>query len=204
MPSKNFAQQIPRLDKNILIKASPMALLEPETVVVQGGIEYFLSPKLSIQSEIGLNGGFIGISSGRGKNEQFSMWRTKNELKLYSAKNYWGVELFFVEKDFNRTDDYYYSSNSKTWYDKAHIDFQVLGTGLKLGKQKFISQNILLDSFVGIGIRTRYTKITMLKVSPIQNKEDENFLGSDRYRINGRDYIPHVTLGIKVGLLTKK
>ncbi|WP_283414687.1 hypothetical protein [Algoriphagus winogradskyi] len=44
----------------------------------------------------------------------------------------------------------------------------------------------------------------MLKVSPIQNKEDENFLGSDRYRINGRDYIPHVTLGIKVGLLTKK
>ncbi|MFC5627220.1 hypothetical protein [Algoriphagus winogradskyi] len=98
MPSKNFAQQIPRLDKNILIKASPMALLEPETVVVQGGIEYFLSPKLSIQSEIGLNGGFIGISSGRGKNEQFSMWRTKNELKLYSAKNYWGLNYFLSKR----------------------------------------------------------------------------------------------------------
>ncbi|SMP34970.1 hypothetical protein SAMN06265367_11068 [Algoriphagus winogradskyi] len=128
----------------------------------------------------------------------------EERIKTLFCKELLGVELFFVEKDFNRTDDYYYSSNSKTWYDKAHIDFQVLGTGLKLGKQKFISQNILLDSFVGIGIRTRYTKITMLKVSPIQNKEDENFLGSDRYRINGRDYIPHVTLGIKVGLLTKK
>ena len=204
LPLKNFAQQLIELDKRLLIKISPMALFEPETILLQGGVEYFFSPKLSIQSEIGINGGILGIQSGRGKNEDFKLWKSKNELKFYTRNHYWGLELFYVNKDFIRTDDYFLQSNTKTWYNKAHIDFQVLGTGLKFGKQKYVSENILLDSFIGVGIRSRYRKVTMLEVSSNQEIEEEYFLASDRYRISGRDYIPHLTMGIKVGILTKK
>ncbi|WP_425636239.1 DUF3575 domain-containing protein [Algoriphagus yeomjeoni] len=202
IPLKTFAQQHLDLEKKLLIKTSPLALLDPETFVIQGGIEYFIGPKFSIQSELGINGGVFGIPAGRSKNEDFKLWRSKNELKFHTKNYYWGLELFFVDKDFIRTDDYFFDSNSTTWYNKAHIDFQVLGTGLKFGKQKYISQNLLLDSFLGIGIRSRYRKITMLEISPDQEQEDEYFLSSDRYRINGRDYVPHFTMGIKVGILT--
>jgi len=202
--SKSLAQQTLELNNQLIFKTSPMALFEPETIVIQGGIEYFFSPKFSIQSEIGINGGVFGISSNRGKNEEFKLWRTKNELKFHTKKHYWGLELFFVSKDFIRTDDYFSAPNTKIWYNKAHVDFQVLGTGLKFGKQKYISQNLLLDSYLGIGIRSRYRKINILEVSPNQEKEDEYFLGSNRYRFNGWDYIPQFSLGLKVGILSGK
>ncbi|SFU04760.1 hypothetical protein SAMN04489724_3602 [Algoriphagus locisalis] len=204
LPFRNYAQQSLELDQTLLLKTSPLALLDPETIVIQGGIEYFFSPKFSIQTELGVNGGIFKIPSGRGKNEDFNLWRSKNELKFHTNNHYWGLELFFVNKEFIRTDDYFFSSNTKIWYNKAHIDFQVLGSGLKFGKQKFISQNLLLDTFIGIGFRSRNRKITMLELSPIQEKEEEYFLSSDRYRFNGRDYIPHISVGIKVGLLPQK
>ena len=203
IPCKNFAQQDLDLEKKLLIKASPLALLDPETLMIQGGIEYFFSPKFSIQSELGINGGIIGIEAGRGKNEGLQLWRSKNELKFYTKNHWWGRELIFVDKDFIRTDDYFFYSNNTTWYNKASIDFQVLGTGLKFGKQKYISENLLLDSFLGIGTRSRFREITLLEISPTQGNEDEYFLSSDRYRMNGKGYVPHLTMGIKVGILAK-
>ena len=199
-----LAQQTLELDNQLIFKTSPLALLEPETIVIQGGIEYFFSPKFSIQSEIGVNGGIFGINSSAGKNEDFRLWRTKNELKFHTKKHYWGLELFFVKKDFIRTEDYLSDYNAKIWYNKAKVDFQVLGTGLKFGKQKYVSKNLLLDTFFGIGIRSRYRKVNILEVAPNQDKEDEYFLASNRYRFNGWDYIPHFTLGIKVGFLAGK
>ncbi|REG84738.1 DUF3575 domain-containing protein [Algoriphagus antarcticus] len=171
--------------------------------MIQGGLEYFFSPKVSIQSEIGINGGVFGIPSGRGKNEDFSVWRSKNELKFHAKKFYWGLEFFFVQKDFIRTDDSFIPFKIKTWYDTARINFQVYGTGLKFGRQVYISDNILLDSFVGFGIRSRYREIQILELSVDQNREfSENFFGGERYGFEGWDSVPQFTLGIKVGILT--
>ncbi len=198
-----LAQQRPELDKALLVKISPLSFIEPETIVIQGGLEYFFSPKVSIQSEIGINGGVFGIPSGRGKNEDFSVWRSKNELKFHAKKFYWGLEFFFAQKDFIRTDDSFIPFKIKTWYDTARINFQVYGTGLKFGRQAYISDNILLDSFVGFGIRSRYREIQVLELSVDQNREfSENFFGGERYGFEGWDSVPQFTLGIKVGILT--
>ncbi|MBN3580881.1 DUF3575 domain-containing protein [Algoriphagus aestuarii] len=205
LPLKTFSQQLPELDKKLLIKTSPLALFEPETIVIQGGIEYFFSPKFSIQSEIGVNGGIFGVNSSRGKNEEFKLWRTKNEFKFYSKKNYWGLELFFVNKDFIRTEDFFIPNKSEIFYDKAQVDFQVIGTGIKFGRQEFVSKNILLDTYVGLGLRSRFRQVDVQELSANQGRDEffEYFLSSDRYRFNGWDYIPHFTAGIKIGLLTK-
>jgi hypothetical protein len=201
-----LAQQRLELDKALLVKISPLSFLEPETIVIQGGIEYFFTPKFSIQSEIGINGGVFGIPSDRGKNEDFSLWRSKSEIKFHQKKFYWGFEFFYVQKDFIRTDDSYRPFKIKTWYDTAQINFQVFGTGLKFGHQVYISDNILLDSFIGFGIRSRYREIDVIELSEIQNREffDGNFWAGDRYRFNGWDSVMHFTIGIKVGILTGK
>lgn len=92
------------------------------------------------------------------------------------------------------------------WYEKAHIDFEVYVTGIKFGKQKFVSKNILVDGFIGLGIRSRFRKIQVIEPSPNQNNEDliELFFSPEKYRFNGWDYIPHMSLGLKVGILSKK
>lgn len=201
---KTFGQQLLDLDKTLLIKISPLSFIEPETIVIQGGVEYFFNPKISFQTELGINGGVFGIPSERGKNEDFSLWRSKSEIKFHQKKFYWGFEFFYVDKDFIRTDDYYTPFKQKIWYDKARINFQVYGTGLKFGRQHWVSDNILLDSFVGIGIRSRFREIVVIELSENQNRDlfDGNFWTGDRYRFEGWDSVMQFSLGIKVGILT--
>ncbi|SFN98005.1 hypothetical protein SAMN04488519_1035 [Algoriphagus ornithinivorans] len=199
------AQQDLGLERQLLVKASPLAFLEPETIVLQGGIEYFFSNKISIQSEIGVNGGIFGIKADRGKNEDYKLWRTKNELKFYTKKNYWAIEFFLMEKDFIRLDDYYVPFRQEILYDRAQIDFRVVGGGLKFGRQVFTSRNILVDSFVGLGIRGRYRDVEVLELSEVQSRaffEKANPF-AERYRFEGWDSVPHLTIGVKVGILTE-
>ena len=202
--NNSYAQQDLGLERQLLIKTSPLAFLEPETIVLQGGIEYFFSNKISIQSEIGVNGGIFGIKTDRGKNEDFKLWRTKNELKFYTKKNYWAIELFFVNKDFIRTDDYYSQTGRTFYYDEARIRFQVIGSGIKFGRQVYTSKNILIDSFGGLGFRGRYRQISQVELSKNQSERlNENFFDfSGRYRFKGWDSVPHLTIGVKVGILT--
>lgn len=201
-----FAQQDLALEKRLLIKVSPTALFEPETVVIQGGLEYFFTPKISLQSEIGVNGGIFGIEAGRNKNESFKLWRSKSELKFHSPKFYWALELFWMEKDFIRLEDYYAPIRQEILYDRAKIDFRVIGGGLKFGKQVFSSRNILIDLFTGLGVRARYREVQVLELSDIQNRALLANINpfADRYRFEGWDAVPHFTLGFKIGILTGK
>lgn len=201
--SKTFGQQVLDLDKTLLVKISPLSFMEPETIVIQGGLEYFFNPKISIQTELGINGGIIGIPAGRGKNEDFSLWRSKSEIKFHQKRFYWGFEFFYVDKDFVRTDDSYTPFKQEIWFDKARINFQVFGTGLKFGRQDWVSDNILVDSFVGIGIRSRYREIEVAELAENQGSDfgEIRFTG-DRYRFEGWDSVPQFSLGIKVGILT--
>ncbi len=200
-----FAQQNLELDKQLLLKVSPLSFLEPETMVFQGGVEYFFNPKTSVQSELGVNGGIFGIPAGRNKNEEMNLWRLRSEIKFHSKKNYWGIEFFTVQKNFIRVDDSHRLFRRTVWYERAQIDFQVYGGALKIGRQVYTSRNILIDQFVGLGFRSRFRTVNMLEISNNQNPEFfENFSFSDRYQFDGWDSVPHFTLGLKVGIVTGK
>jgi hypothetical protein len=57
-----------------------MTLAELETIVFQGGIEYFLNDSLSWQGEIGLNSGIFGANAGRDQNSDFSFISFRTEV----------------------------------------------------------------------------------------------------------------------------
>jgi hypothetical protein len=202
-----FAQQDLELDNRLLVKFSPFSLAEPETVVFQGGLEYFFSPKVSVQSEIGFNGGVFGVPSGRRRNEDFSLWRSKSEIKFHQKEFYWGFEFFLVQKDLIRNDDSFTPFQQQIWYQQARIDFEVYGAAVKFGRQVFISDNILLDFFAGYGLRSRYREVTVIELS--DNQQGTSFSGqnnplNDRYRYLGWDYIQHFSLGLKMSFLVRK
>jgi hypothetical protein len=203
---QSLAQQNLELKRQTLLKISPLSLLEPETVVLQGGAEYFFNEKISVQTEVGLNGGVFGIPSGRKKNSEMSVLRVKAELKLHTKKNYWGLEVFTVQKDFLRVDDFVSASPLAVYYNHAKIDFQVYGAAVKFGRAIFTSSNLLIERFVSLGIRTRFREVRVLEFSQNQNPEfteSFDFLG-DRYRFQGWDAVPHVSVGFKVGILSVK
>ncbi len=199
-----FAQQDLGLEKQLLVKVSPLSFFEPETIIIQGGLEYFFSNEVSIQSELGVNGGLFGMKAGRGKNEDFRIWRSKSELKFYSKKYYWAIDFFVVNKDFIRIDDHYMPFKREIHYNRARIEFQVFGGGLKFGKQLFISKNLVMDMYGGLGIRCRYRDVEVLELAEFQNREFFEIGNpfAERYRFTGWDTVPHLTIGIKVGILT--
>lgn len=201
--STSQAQQDLGLEKQFLIKVSPLSFFEPETIIIQGGLEYFFSKQVSIQSEIGINGGLFGMPAGRVKNENFKIWRSKSELKFYSKKYYWAIEFFVVNKDFIRLDDHYTPFKREIHYDQARIEFQVFGGGLKFGKQLFTSKNIVLDLYGGLGIRSRFRDVQVLELAEFQSRglfEIGNPF-AERYRFTGWDAVPQLSLGMKVGIL---
>ncbi len=203
---QSLAQQNLELKRQTLMKISPLSFLEPETIVIQGGVEYFFNEKTSFQSEVGVNGGVFGIPSGRKKNSEMSLWRVKTELKLHTKKNYWGLEVFTVQKGFLRVDDFVSAFPLALYYDNAKIDFQVYGAAVKFGRSTFASSNLLIERFVSIGIRTRFREVRVLELSQNQNpefKESFDFF-ADRYRFQGWDAVPHVSMGFKVGILSVK
>jgi hypothetical protein len=80
IPDLANTQKNQGLDKRLLIKYSPMTLAELETIVFQGGIEYFLNDSLSWQGEIGLNSGIFGANAGRDQNSDFSFISFRTEV----------------------------------------------------------------------------------------------------------------------------
>lgn len=203
---QSLAQQNLELKRQTLMKISPLSFLEPETVVLQGGVEYFFNEKTSFQSEVGVNGGAFGIPSGRKKNSGMTLWRVKTELRLHTKKNYWGLEVFTVQKDFLRVDDFVSAFPLALYYDHAKIDFQVYGAAVKFGRAIFTSSNLLIERFVSIGIRTRFREVRVLALSQNQNPEfSESFdFFADRYRFQGWDAVPHVSVGFKIGIFSNK
>ncbi|TDQ17535.1 hypothetical protein DFQ04_2189 [Algoriphagus boseongensis] len=201
--SVGFAQ-VGLFSKNDLqIKISPLALFEPETIVIQGGIEYFWSGKVSTQSEIGINGGLFGMEAGRGSNENFAFFRSRNEIKVHLKKGYVAAELFYVQKNFERLNDGYFNGELGIGYERAAIDFKVIGHGLKIGWEKFVSKNIVIDRYLGVGFRHRNNQVEVLEGgTPGFPVESGSFTG-DRYRYLGWSTVPNLTLGLKIGIMTK-
>lgn len=187
---------------DLQVKTSPLAFFEPETIVVQGGLEYFWSEKISTQAEIGINGGILGIPAGRNRQENFEFFRSRNELKFHLKKFYLASELFGVWKNFEMLDDGYYDSQQGIAYERAAIDFRVLGGNIKIGQQKFTSKNIVIDRYIGFGFRERTNSVLVLEGESV-GFESSAWTGG-RYRTLGQSLLPNLTVGIKIGIMTNK
>jgi len=83
MMGSAFGQKNQNLAKHVLIKVSPLALAELETVVFLTGAEYFFDDSLNWQGKIGLNSGVFGTNAGRDQNQDFSFIRFRTALKWY-------------------------------------------------------------------------------------------------------------------------
>jgi len=97
----------------------------------------------------------------RGQNEDFSLWRSKSEIKFRSEKIFTGISSFslcrrILSEQMISTVPF----KIKTWYDTAQINFSsLLVPGLKFGHQVYMADNYIIGFFIGfLGFGSRDRK----------------------------------------------
>lgn len=197
------AQKNQGLDNRLLIKYSPLALAELETIVFQGGVEYFFNDSVSWQGEIGLNSGVFGANAGRDQNSDFSFIRFRTEVKWYLPTSYLAAEVFVLSKDFDRSNDFFYNLENNISYQLANINYFSTGAMVKIGSQKFIGKRVLFDKYIGLGFRLNRNSVNVLEGETIGGDGPSSFM-EDKYRSEGWGLRPNLTIGFKFGFLTGK
>ena len=192
------AQKNQGLDNRLLIKYSPLALAELETVVLQGGIEYFLNDSLSWQGEIGLNSGVFGANAGRDQNSDFSFIRFRTEVKWYLPSSYVAAEVFVLAKDFDRQNNFFFNGETNISYKTANIRYFSTGAMAKIGSQKFIGKRVLFDKYIGLGFRVNHNDVKVSEGGTIGGDGPSPIL-EDKYRNLSWALAPNLTIGFLTG-----
>jgi len=195
------------------IKLCPLCLVDEFSFpTIQGGIEFYLTKKLSLYNEIGVkyrkgyyetaDTNFIG-SKG---------FKIKSELRYYIATNeerskdtYIAVNGFYNKDTHNTEIGYYYKGDSsKSRYDNFGVKKAVIGSNLLIGYEKLIGNRFSYDLYGGIGVRfvdiSSVNKEFDKTLDKLQQPMDVTIVGM-RDRVDAYekpDNIFNLTLGIRL------
>jgi hypothetical protein len=161
------------------------------------GVEYKLKRNISLYNEIGT---FIPNANGMSNNVGFLI---KTEFKNYinkrklTSKHYVSAELFYKQQSYYTYDSIYFSGNG--YVKDYHVSKNVLCFTIKYGYLHILPNNIVVDFFVGVGVRQRFvvSSLTSEENSNIQadNSSETNILKSKA----GTFTYPNFDAGIKIG-----
>ncbi len=197
-------------NSEISIKIDPLAFLPPYSgPSARIGIEYKIKENWSLFNEIGY---YLPL-----KNEEYAPKNTngytaKIELKHYFAKvnktsgEYVSAELFYKYHSYDISDSIsiYDPPNSRVYYKENYsVSKNVEAFTIKYGEMKVYSFGLVIDYYVGLGIRLKQSK------NSLTNEENENIDSSSDYGPNiftnqaGNFIYPNFSLGIKIGYRIK-
>jgi hypothetical protein len=195
------------------IEFCPLCLVDEFSFpTIQGGIEFYLTEKLSLYNEIGIkyrkgyyetaDTSFIG-SNG---------FKLKTELRYYisyteehSKNTYVAINGFYYKDNHNTETGYYYQGDSlNPRYDNFGVKKLVIGTNVLIGCKKTIWNNFSFDAYAGVGLR--FVSISTVSKEFDKNRDklrqpmDVTIVGMrDRVDANEKaDNIGNITLGIRL------
>ncbi len=163
---------------HVVIKLAPLSLLLDPDATIQGGLEVRVSPRSSVQAEVGF--GHKGLSVVADDKQQFadwSIWRVRSEWRHYTGRyrtnkkknihirspfplgNYLAIEGF--AKQINATKNLVlYDPDPNFPNGQQGISRFLMGSHIKWGRQIAIPgqslstlSRVLLDFYVGVGVR---------------------------------------------------
>jgi len=201
------------------MRFSPLALIDLGSPVIQMGGQVLMNDDIAFSLEGGLRFSQLADKLYNRESPVFQRHRygkIRTEFKyLFELKrnwfgigpygrNYLGLESFLIPMSYRNLKDYIYLDNKPYRYEYSDIKKNVLGLCLKSGREVPIGNHLILDNFLGIGVRR--VKIDHKPVGMIEEPlyEDENFgfgLSSDREE--GIFYRLHLAWGFKIGYIIK-
>jgi len=187
---------------HVILKFAPLSLLDPYGQNIHFGAEFIQKGNSSFEVDFAV---YISNSNSRISNRKG--FKIKPEIRVFLNKEnivernkglYLANELFFIKDNFIRSDTFIgYDQELDTTYlydDYEIIDRFEIGDNIKIGYQAVTKQNIIIDSFLGIGLRYYNAKYDR-KIT------DEICCPTMRFfeLPVGKGVVPSYTFGIKVG-----
>lgn len=190
------------INSKVCVKIAPLSILGIYTgPSIRAGIEYKIKDNWSLYNELGY---FFLTTQGA---------LTKLELKHYltnsseNVGNYISGELYYKYQQYQATDSIGkidLSNLQATKYEKNYsVNKHVECLTIKYGKMTVYKFGIVIDAFVGLGIRLRQGENTLTK------DENEHIMHSSDYGPNvitnraGFKVFPNLDAGVKIGYRIK-
>lgn len=198
----------PSPTSRLLLKISPLSLLDPRTSVLQLGLEYRPVPQLGLSLDYGQRLALLRRSS-YAADAAVRYLRLRSEVRYYfpiHERRAWfpAVEGFYVPLAKNTNNSAYYRDGTLYSYDRARLQQQVWGICLKYGLMQRIGPRWWLEGSTGLGIRwvnSRYGSVENEQLVPLAD--------ADRYERGwgfvpgnpdpGREAKAHMALSLKIG-----
>ena len=204
----SFAQ-----NKKPIIEFCPLCLVDDASYpTIQAGIEFYLSERLRLYSEIGIKyrkGEYETVDTNFLNSKGFKL---KTELRYLVETNnrvfknlYIAVNAFYNNEFHNTEIGYYYQHDSSTLrIDNFGVKKKVFGINLLIGWKKTIWKRFSFDGYVGLG--GRFLKISTVNKEADINRDDldlEKELTIAGVRIKddfdeGNNFSRNLTLGIRL------
>jgi hypothetical protein len=156
----------------VALRISPLAALDPITSTLLYSAEYRFSPHIGLEASYGqqfsrLRLTTLGLIDGR---YDYTYSKYKLELRRYleprtrnpNQETYVAFQSFFIPQRYTRYGQNFYSKGQDVTYDRAFVEKDVLGIGVKVGSQWHVHTHWLIDVGLGLGGRYVDTRYTML------------------------------------------
>jgi len=194
-------------NSEISMKIDPLAFFPPYSgPSARIGIEYKIKENWSLFNEIGY---YLPL-----KNEEYAPKNTNGytaeiELKHYFANNdktsgeYISAELFYKYHSYDTSDSISIYKTRRYLNENYSVSKNVEAFTIKYGEMKVYSFGLIIDYYVGLGIRLKQSK------NSLTDEENENIESSSDYGPNiftnkaGNFIYPNFSLGIKIGYRIK-
>lgn len=183
-------------------------------IAIQGGVEYRVSDNLSWYNELGVKCGGNKVNQTDSNFIGSGGFKLKSELRYYLQRegrkhfaepgHYLAANVFFIHDNYN-TQIGYSSGTQSDLVDALGVKKRVLGANILAGWQTPIYKNLLIDVYMGIGIRYRYITTVDETFNPSTDKwtysVGDNMLSSLVAGIDtkpGGSIMPNFTTGIRL------
>ncbi|QMU30800.1 hypothetical protein [Adhaeribacter radiodurans] len=147
-------------------RVSPLSLLDPRAATVQLGIQANVKNRFGFSVDYGLP--FKKLTEQIYTNpdlqfEQHKYHRIRAEIKYFmppswikageKSRPYFSGEGFFGPEKYRKKDDWLLRDNEAYHYEYSDITRKMRGACLKVGLEYAIGRRVLLDVFIGPGLR---------------------------------------------------
>jgi hypothetical protein len=205
-------------DFRVKLLFCPFALADDFSFpTIQGGIELRMTDRLAWYNEIGKKFWEGGYESSDTSFIKFSGYKVKTELRYFikTWKNdkgtnvrglLIGINAFYTRHIYNESINYYENEEYENEItDCFYAKKSVWGSNIIMSWQQIFAKHLVIEGFVGLGIRCRKTENFERQYDPSiheLNKYTSFTFKSvfDNININtGTNYLPNLTAGFRIG-----
>jgi hypothetical protein len=202
--SSNVLSQVPFQKNDVLIKISPLSIVNPDLPVVEVGISYFISDRTALQFKYGkkvdfLNGKNGGLFQNQSEAVRYNGYKLLMELRHFVSRRFYGAFEIGYSHDLH-SDTMGYEDDTILVVDEFTIGrHRTFFTG-KVGFILYRMPHFVIDVYAGLGLKHLRKFVTELEFDESAGHESGDPVDNSFYEWYGPTYKPYEGTSLRISL----